>query len=231
MSLVLDQVTLERGDGDETVRVLDEVSLTVQPGEVVALTGPSGSGKSSLLAVAGALLQADRGTVAIAGTPLADLTPRALAALRRQRIGFVFQGSNLVPSLTALDQLLAIAHLDGRKPRGERDRALALLDAVGLADKAGRRPHELSGGERQRVGIARALFNEPVVLLADEPTSALDRARSVDVSQRLAELTRERGVATVIATHDDAAVASAGRIVAMEDGRLRDPGAAPATTG
>lgn len=223
MSLVLQGVSLERGDGDETVRVLDDVSLVVEPGEVIALIGPSGSGKSSLLAVAGALLQADRGTVEIAGTPLAGLSPKALASLRRRQIGFVFQGSNLVPSLSAVDQLLAIAHLDGRKPSRERPRAIELLDAVGLADKAARRPHELSGGERQRVGIARALFNDPAVLLADEPTSALDRARSIDVSRRLADLARERSVATVIATHDDAAMASASRTVAMEDGRLTEP--------
>lgn len=223
MSLVLQGVSLERGDGDETVRVLDDVSLVVEPGEVIALIGPSGSGKSSLLAVAGALLQADRGTVEIAGTPLAGLSPKALASLRRRQIGFVFQGSNLVPSLSAVDQLLAIAHLDGRNPSRERPRAIELLDAVGLADKAARRPHELSGGERQRVGIARALFNDPAVLLADEPTSALDRARSIDVSRRLADLARERSVATVIATHDDAAMASASRTVAMEDGRLTEP--------
>jgi putative ABC transport system ATP-binding protein len=220
MSLRLSGVGLRRGDGDETVRVLDEVSLTVAPGELVALVGPSGSGKSSLLAVAGALIQPDTGTVEIHGTALADLSANELARVRRREIGFVFQSANLVPSLTAIDQLLAIAHLDGRRPRAERERARELLDVVGLAAKADRRPHQLSGGERQRVGVARALFNEPTVLLADEPTSALDRARSAELSALLATLTRERGVAAVVATHDDVAVAAATRTVAMEDGRL-----------
>lgn len=229
MSLRLTDVNLQRGDGDETVRVLDVVSLTVDPGELVALVGPSGSGKSSLLAVAGALIQPDSGTVEIHGTTLADLSPNDLARVRRQQIGFVFQSSNLVPSLTAIDQLLAMAHLDGRSPKGERDRALELLDAVGLAAKADRRPHQLSGGERQRVGVARALFNEPSVLLADEPTSALDRARSAELSTLLASLTRDRGVAAVVATHDDVAVAAATRTVAMEDGRLYVDEPAPET--
>lgn len=227
MSLRLNAVNLQRGDGDETVRVLDDVTLTVAPGELVALVGPSGSGKSSLLAVAGALIQPDSGTVEIHGTALADLRPNELARVRRRQIGFVFQSSNLVPSLTAVDQLLAMAHLDGRRPGAERDRALELLDVVGLAAKADRRPHQLSGGERQRVGVARALFNEPSVLLADEPTSALDRARSAELSALLASLTRDRGVAAVVATHDDAAVAAATRTVAMEDGRLHADDPAP----
>lgn len=229
MTLRLTDVSLQRGDGDETVRVLDDVRLTVEPGELVALVGPSGSGKSSLLAVAGALIQPDSGTVEIHGTPLADLSPNDLARVRRRQIGFVFQSANLVPSLTAIDQLLAMAHLDGRRPSAERDRARELLDVVGLAAKADRRPHQLSGGERQRVGIARALFNEPSVLLADEPTSALDRARSAELSALLASLARDRGVAAVVATHDDVAVAAATRIVAMEDGRLHADDPAPET--
>lgn len=227
MSLRLNGVNLQRGDGDETVRVLDDVTLTVDPGELVALVGPSGSGKSSLLAVAGALIQPDSGTVEIHGTTLADLAPNELARVRRRQIGFVFQSSNLVPSLTAIDQLLAMAHLDGRRPSAERDRARELLDVVGLAAKADRRPHQLSGGERQRVGVARALFNEPSVLLADEPTSALDRARSAELSALLASLARDRGVAAVVATHDDVAVAAASRTVAMEDGRLSVDDPAP----
>lgn len=213
-------VSLDRGDGDDVVRVLDGVSLSVPGGEMVAVVGPSGSGKSSLLAVAGVLLGADTGTVEIGGRVTSGMTRDQQARLRRREVGFIFQGSNLVPSLSAVDQLLAMVHIDGRKPAAERPRALELLELVGLGAKAHRRPFELSGGERQRVGIARALINRPSVLLADEPTSALDRARSAELSQLLARLTHEHCVATVVVTHDDAPVRVADRVVAMEDGRL-----------
>jgi hemin transport system ATP-binding protein len=219
--LALSGVTLRLGDGDGTVTALDAVDLTVAPGELVAVVGPSGAGKSSLLAVAGALTTPDEGTVTIDGSDITVMRPAARAAYRRDHIGFVFQSGNLLPALTALDQLRLVAHL----ARGAGDRATRrdprqLLEEVGMADKAGRRPHQLSGGERQRVGIARALVGRPSVLLVDEPTAALDRARSHEVVALLARETRRWAVATVMVTHDHDVLEHCDRVVEMVDGRL-----------
>ncbi|MFH8724786.1 ABC transporter ATP-binding protein [Streptomyces termitum] len=220
MSLALEAVTLTYPDGDGRLTALDEVSLTVPAGRLTAVVGPSGSGKSSLLAVAATLVTPDRGRVVVAGTDTAGLDRAGRAALRRDTIGIVFQQPNLLPSLTALEQLQVMAHLAGRPPASVRDRAMGLLDAVGLADRAGRRPHQLSGGQRQRVNIARALMNEPAVLLVDEPTSALDHERGAAVVALLTELTRTRGTATVLVTHDHAHLAGADETVTVHDGRL-----------
>ncbi|MBE7700108.1 ABC transporter ATP-binding protein [Oerskovia sp. Sa1BUA8] len=216
--LVLDDVSLTLGDGDSTVTALDHVHLTVAPGELLAVLGPSGAGKSSLLAVAGALTRPSEGTVRIDGADVSSLTGARQAALRRERIGFVFQSGNLLPALTALDQLRFALHVAGGEGRG-RD-PLTLLEQVGMDHKADRRPHELSGGERQRVGIARALVTAPALLLVDEPTAALDRARSHEVVRLLAAETHEHGVATVMVTHDHDVLDHCDRVVHMEDGRL-----------
>ncbi|MFJ8650122.1 ABC transporter ATP-binding protein [Streptomyces sp. NPDC093546] len=229
MSLLLDQVTLTYPDGDGRVTALDSVSLAVPPGTLTAVVGPSGSGKSSLLAVAATLVTPDRGRVVVAGTDTGTLDRAGRAALRRTRIGIVFQQPNLLPSLTAAEQLVVMAHLSGgsgsgRGSRGAaRARALELLDAVGLADQAGRRPHQLSGGQRQRVNIARALMNDPAVLLVDEPTSALDHERGAAVLDLLVMLTRARSTATVLVTHDRAHLDRVDRTVTVMDGRLSEP--------
>ncbi|MFG2771030.1 ABC transporter ATP-binding protein [Streptomyces sp. NPDC048350] len=220
MTLLLDDVTLTYPDGDGRLTALDAVSLEVPAGQVTAVVGPSGSGKSSLLAVAATLVTPDRGRVVVAGTETGALDPAGRAALRRERIGIVFQQPNLLPSLTAVEQLQVMAHLSGARPKAVRERALALLDAVGLVDLAARRPHQLSGGQRQRVNIARALTNEPSVLLVDEPTSALDHERGGAVVDLLVALTRERGTATVLVTHDEAHATRADTSVQVEDGRL-----------
>ncbi|MFF5933016.1 ABC transporter ATP-binding protein [Streptomyces sp. NPDC012508] len=220
MTLLLDDVTLTYPDGDGRLTALDAVSLEVPAGRVTAVVGPSGSGKSSLLAVAATLVTPDRGRVVVAGTETAALDPAGRAALRRERIGIVFQQPNLLPSLTAVEQLQVMAHLSGARPKAVRERALTLLDAVGLVDLAARRPHQLSGGQRQRVNIARALMNEPSVLLVDEPTSALDHERGGAVVDLLVALTRERGTATVLVTHDEAHATRADTLVQVEDGRL-----------
>ncbi|MFH9727439.1 ABC transporter ATP-binding protein [Streptomyces sp. NPDC017254] len=222
MSLVLDAVTLTYPDGDGRLTALDAVSLDVPAGTLTAVVGPSGSGKSSLLAVAATLVTPDRGGVVVAGTDTGALDAAGRAALRRERIGIVFQQPNLLPSLTAAEQLQVMAHLSGRPPKEARGRALELLDAVGLADLAGRRPHQLSGGQRQRVNIARALMNEPAVLLVDEPTSALDHERGAAVVELLVGLTGERGTATVLVTHDRTHLARADRVVEVQDGRLSE---------
>ncbi|MFP3987111.1 ABC transporter ATP-binding protein [Streptomyces sp. E11-3] len=220
MTLLLDAVTLTYPDGDGRLTALDDVGLEVAAGTMTAIVGPSGSGKSSLLAVAATLVTPDRGRVVVDGTETGGLSPAQKSALRRERVGIVFQQPNLLPSLTSVEQLQVMAHLDGRKPRQVRARARELLHAVGLDDKADRRPHQLSGGQRQRVNIARALMNEPAVLLVDEPTSALDHERGAAVLDLLVRLTRERGTATVLVTHDRAHLAEADQVRAMADGRL-----------
>ncbi|QNE74325.1 ATP-binding cassette domain-containing protein [Streptomyces finlayi] len=213
-------ITLTLGDGDTAVTALDDVDLTVAPGEFVAVVGPSGSGKSSLLAVAGGLQQPTSGRVHIAGTELTALSDKERTAARRRHIGFVFQQSNLLASLTVREQLLLPLHIDGRLDAAARTRADELIDAVGLSHRAGSRPHQLSGGERQRAGLARALMTSPAVLLVDEPTSALDRVRSAEAVQLIAEQTHERGTATVMVTHDTAIMDAADRVHEMVDGRL-----------
>ncbi|MEU8529975.1 MULTISPECIES: ABC transporter ATP-binding protein [Streptomyces] len=222
MSLLLDDVTLTYPDGDGRLTALDAVTLEVPAGVLTAVVGPSGSGKSSLLAVAATLVTPDRGRVVVAGTDTGSLDQAGRAALRREKIGIVFQQPNLLASLTAVEQLQVMAHLSGAQPKAVRERAMALLDAVGLAGQAGRRPHQLSGGQRQRINIARALMNEPAVLLVDEPTSALDHERGAAVVELLATLTEERGTATVLVTHDRTHLARTDRTVVVQDGRVSE---------
>lgn len=219
-ALVLDEVSLHHTDGDETITALDEVDLRVAPGEIVAIVGPSGAGKSSLLAAAGGLIRPTSGTVTVGGVDLSGLSGRRLTELRRTRIGFVFQASNLVPALKAVDQLRL--PLTFGKTDNSRD-PMELLEEVGMAHKAKRRPHQLSGGERQRLGIARALVTRPNVLLVDEPTAALDRQRSQDVVALLAAETKAQGVATIMVTHDHEVLHHCDRVHEMIDGRLGSP--------
>ncbi|WP_394429190.1 ABC transporter ATP-binding protein [Streptomyces sp. SGAir0957] len=221
MTLLLDDITLTYPDGDGRLTALDRVGLDVPAGTTTAVVGPSGSGKSSLLAVAATLVTPDSGRVVIDGVEATGLGRADAARLRRRAVGIVFQQPNLLPSLTAVEQLQVMAHLDGRAVRGARERARELLDAVGLGGLGHRRPHQLSGGQRQRVNIARALMNGARVLLVDEPTSALDLERGVVVLRLLSRLTRERGVATVLVTHDAGALRFADRVVGIVDGRVR----------
>jgi putative ABC transport system ATP-binding protein len=219
--LALRDVTLTYPDGEQRLTALDDVSLRVAPGEFVAVVGPSGSGKSSLLAVAATLLVPDRGQVLIDDQDAGAISPAARATLRRKRLGIVFQQSNLLASLTAVEQLLVLAHLRGERPAAAQARAESLLSSVGLTGpKQWRRPHQLSGGERQRVNIARALFGDPSVLLVDEPTSALDHDRGRQMVTLLAELTREHRTATVMVTHDTELLNHTDRVLEMHDGRL-----------
>jgi putative ABC transport system ATP-binding protein len=213
------EVFLQHGGAAETVQALDDVNLTVQAGEFAAIVGPSGSGKSSLLAVAGGLARPDRGTVSVAGHDMTVPSRRTRTDLRCRHVGFVFQSGNLLPALTVADQLRLLQRFGPRREQTGRD-PVELLSDVGMADKAGRRPHELSGGERQRVGIARALVTEPSVLLVDEPTAALDRARSHDIVQLMAREARERSVAVVMVTHDHDVLQYCDTVYEMIDGKL-----------
>ncbi|MGW3954843.1 ABC transporter ATP-binding protein [Streptomyces sp. NPDC004752] len=223
MSLNLTDITLTYPDGDSRLTALDHITLDVPRGSLTAVIGPSGSGKSSLLAVAATLITPDAGTVTIDGTPTLGMTRGELTDLRRHKIGIVFQQPNLLPSLTALEQLQVMAHIDGRPPAKARDRARELLDAVGLGNHTHRRPHQLSGGQRQRVNIARALMNDPTVLLVDEPTSALDHERGAAVVELITRLTHQRATATVLVTHDRAHLTAVDQIAEVHDGRLDLP--------
>lgn len=220
----LDNITLTFRDGDNRVTAVDHVSLTAQPGTVTGITGPSGSGKSSLLAVAATLISPDAGRVLIDDVDATALDPTAASALRRDKIGIVFQQSNLIPSLTALEQLKVMNELGARHSRRERGRAAAraaeLIDAVGLSDHGRKRPHQLSGGQRQRVNIARALMNNPMVLLVDEPTSALDQESGAGIIDLILSLTDQRGTSTLLVSHDLVHLPRMHSVVHMVDGRL-----------
>ena len=221
MSLFVDKVTLELGDGDQKIRALDNVTATVHPGELAAVLGPSGAGKSSLLAVCGGLRTPTSGEITVAGQVISSLSPAALTTVRRDLIGFVFQQSNLVPALTALEQLLLLVHLKGRRPNAaDRERGMALLDEVGMTQRADRRPDQLSGGERQRIGIARALMAEPKLLLVDEPTSMLDQERGHAIVELLAERCRQHQVAALMVTHDQDMLDCANTVMHIRDGKL-----------
>ena len=218
-ALLLDDVVLQLGDGDGRVTALDHVSLSVDPGELVAIVGPSGSGKSSLLAVSGALTRPDSGRVNVGGHDVGSMRSSRAARFRLEHLGFVFQSDNLIPSLNSADQLRLVGKLAGVK---NVDTA-ALLAAVDMSHRAKHRPGQLSGGERQRVGIARALVLNPELLLVDEPTAALDRVRSHDVVELLARRAHETGTAVVMVTHDREVLEHADRVLEMVDGRLGVP--------
>lgn len=222
MDLTLDHVTLVYPDGGSTLTAVDDVTLTVPSGTTTALLGPSGAGKSSLLAVAAALTPPTSGTVRIGGDVVnaPGTSRRAAARTRLHRVGLVFQQPQLLASLTALEQLEMVTALRGQRPRSGRARALELLDAVGLADRADHRPAALSGGQRQRVAVARAFMGSPDVLLVDEPTSALDRERGTQVVSLLTGLARERDAALLLVSHDDATLDGVDRRVHLVDGRL-----------
>ncbi|WP_432075732.1 ABC transporter ATP-binding protein [Streptomyces wuyuanensis] len=220
MSLILTHITLTYPDGESHLTALDHVSLEVPKGSLTAVFGPSGSGKSSLLAVAATLITPDTGAVTIDGTDTTGMSRGELTDLRRHKIGIVFQQPSLLPSLTAVEQLQVMARIDGRSPAKARTRALELLDAVGLADQARRRPHQLSGGQRQRVNIARALMNDPTVLLVDEPTSALDHERGAAIIELITRLTHQQATATVLVSHDRTHLTAVDQIAEVHDGRL-----------
>lgn len=221
----LRHVTLSFPDGTSRITAVDHVSLLVGAGETVGITGPSGSGKSSLLAVASTLIAPDTGTVIIDGVDATVLDLAQRAELRRTSIGLIFQQPNLLASLTALEQLLVVNELSTdprRRSRrsATRHRALGLLEEVGLSADADKRPAQLSGGQRQRVNIARALMSRPAVLIVDEPTSALDQERGTQIIDLLLRLTAEHDTATILVTHEPRFLLRLTSAHTMVDGRL-----------
>jgi putative ABC transport system ATP-binding protein len=206
--------------GPTTVRALDGIELEIEPGELVALEGPSGSGKTTLLQLLGALDRPSSGRVLFEGRDLATLPDHDLADLRLRSFGFVFQQFNLIPTLNAVENVESKLAPTGARGAGLRSRALALLDEVGLAERADHLPAQLSGGEQQRVAIARALSVEPRVVPADEPTGNLDSKTGGDVVELLVRVAAEHGATIVVATHDADLASRAPRRLAMRDGRL-----------
>jgi putative ABC transport system ATP-binding protein len=208
------------GEGETAVHALDGVSLMIARGEMAAIMGPSGSGKSTLLHLLGALDTPSSGEILLGGERYDGLGDGELTRLRREKIGFVFQFFNLMPALTAEENVLLPALIAGRRDEEMRRRARQLLDRVGLAERANHLPAELSGGEQQRVSIARALLTEPEIVLADEPTGNLDTRASAEVLRLLRELNESEGQTLVIVSHDPTATATARRVVFLRDGRL-----------
>lgn len=220
--LQMSDISVQVTDGNETRMILDGLDLRVEAGEVVAITGESGSGKSTLIATAGLLRSPDSGSVVIDGTETgaAGTGERLRTNVRRSQIGLVFQTSNLFPSLSALEQLELVAHIDGTLDSTARRRAAELLERVDMSERSAQRPSELSGGERQRVALARALMNQPAVVLADEPTASLDASRGREIMALLAESAHESGTATVIVTHAPEQLAHVDRHLHLDGGRL-----------
>jgi len=208
--------------GDEEVKALDNVSLTVEKGDFIAICGPSGSGKSTLANVIGGLDQPDEGSVMVDGIDLAKAKDKALSEYRNSQIGFVFQSFNLQAHESALENVISPLTIGGvGKKKERRERGMKALERVGLSDRASHKPTQLSGGQRQRVAIARALVNDPQLIIADEPTGNLDSSRGADVINELKRLNAE-GITLIIITHDASVAAQAKRIIEIRDGKISE---------
>jgi len=208
--------------GEVTVDALAGVDFSAEEGEFIAVMGPSGSGKSTLLHLLGGLDQPTDGEVALAGRVLSDLSDNQVTITRRRKVGFVFQFFNLIPTLSAEENIALPLLIDGRRPREYRERVDRLLELVGLTERRHHKPDQLSGGEQQRVAIARALVTEPAIVLADEPTGNLDSRSGDDILKLLRQLCDELGQTIVTVTHDPRAASYADRIVFLKDGRIID---------
>lgn len=218
--LLFENVSKVYGEGDNKVIALDDISLNVRAGEFVAIVGPSGSGKSTFLSIAGALLSPSKGRLLLNGEDITALSPKELTRVRLEKIGFVFQSSNLVPYLSVRDQLLLLSELIGKRDKTTVKKADELLSHLGLGHRAGHLPEALSGGERQRVAIARSLMNDPEIILADEPTASLDSKRGRDVVEMLAHEVKSRNKAAIMVTHDERMLDLCDRVVNITDGKV-----------
>jgi putative ABC transport system ATP-binding protein len=222
--LELLNISKSYGEGETSVCALEDIDLSVDEGQLVAVMGPSGSGKSTLLTIAGSLEEPTSGEVRIGGASLSNLSRNHKARLRRRTIGYVFQDFNLLPGLTAAENVALPLELDGIPTRRANQAGLAALEQLGLAERAGHYPDQLSGGERQRVAIARSVVGERKLLLADEPSGALDSTTSEVVMRMIVDACKS-GVAAVVVTHDAHLASWADRVVFLRDGRAVDQGA------
>jgi len=209
--------------GDDEVIALDDADLTVAADEIVALVGPSGSGKTTLCSIAGGILAPTDGRIVVGGRDITGYSPKQLTEFRREMVGFVFQTVNLIPFLTARENLLIVDEIGPRTGRRARERADQLLEELGLTDRAGNLPAQLSGGQKQRVAIGRALMNDPALVLFDEPTSALDTKLGDQVVRLIRDEMKSRGTAAIIVTHDERITHYADRTVHIVDGRIAAP--------
>ncbi|HHJ7995703.1 TPA: ABC transporter ATP-binding protein [Streptococcus pyogenes] len=216
--LTFKQVTKTFQDGHHEINALKATDFSIEAGEFVAIIGPSGSGKSTFLTIAGGLQTPSSGQLIIDGTDYTHLSEKERSRLRFQSIGFILQASNLIPFLTVQQQLELVDHLTGSK---EKAKANQLFDDLGIAGLKHQLPQELSGGERQRAAIARALYHDPVLILADEPTASLDTEKAYEVVKLLAKESKEKNKAIIMVTHDDRMLASCDKVYRMEDGVLR----------
>ena len=206
--------------GEQVIRGLDDVCIDIEEGSFVCLSGPSGSGKTTLLNAMGGLDNPDSGEILVGDRRVDQLGKSALADMRLHSIGFVFQAYNLIPVLTARENIEFVMQIQGMPAAERKARAMAMLEEVGLADHEDRLPSQLSGGQQQRVAVARAIVSDPTLVLADEPTANLDSTSATQLIELFRELTRERGITFVIATHDVRVMAYCPRLIRMEDGKI-----------
>lgn len=210
-------------NGTQAYRALKGIDLEIQPGQIELLMGPSGSGKTTLLSILAGILTPTAGRVSLLGQEITQMSRAELSRFRLEHIGFIFQGFNLFPALTASENVELALNIQGIRGRKAQSRAATLLELVGLADKAKSRPRDLSGGQKQRVAIARALVSQPKLIMADEPTAALDSHSGHNVVELLQHLAKQMGCTVLIVTHDPRIIDVADRIVYLEDGRLKSP--------
>lgn len=226
MSAVIQTYSLCRHFGEKTqesetlVNALDQVSITIQQGEFTAIVGPSGSGKSTLLHLIGGLDKPDEGHVSLEGSQISQMSSTELCRFRRDHIGFIFQAYNLIPVLSAAENIEYIMLLQGVPEQERQDRTISILEQVGLTGREHRRPSQLSGGQQQRVAVARAMVSHPKIILADEPTANLDSQTGMELLDMMKSLNREQGMTFLFSTHDPKIMERAGRIIYLEDGRV-----------
>jgi putative ABC transport system ATP-binding protein len=212
-------LTKQFGEGSEAVVAVNDVSMSIGHGELLVIMGESGSGKTTLISLLGCILQPTSGSLAIDGAEI-DYEGQDLSLVRREKVGFVFQLFNLIPYLTALENVMVAMDIGGIKGQEAEDKARVLMEQVGLPGRLNHRPSQLSGGEQQRVSFARALANDPLVVFADEPTANLDSRNSASIMELIENLCRERNTAFAVVTHDEGLRKSADRIIEMRDGRI-----------